>query len=270
MSDSARRRSEPPNKSSAGKITTSEDSFGGAASAEWPGGFQEAEPEPPEEWPGEFYPARPGGFMDGLEDAVDGEALRQRLLEALPDPRDEPAVRPALVQLVADQGELAVQLLEGFGDRGELLEWQQEVVIQTLGQLPDGWFPRVAADAPTVSALLGRPWGVADGFAPDRAREIRRGLVANDLLPAFHSALETFRWAAVERLEHLDDQNEGDAPDPVDPRRQQFPAMRPELGQLDDQQSRTLGDLLEGFDSSEELLVWCHQLQGASYAEIPA
>jgi hypothetical protein len=219
-----------------------------------------------EEWPGKWEASRPGGRLS--ESVRDPEQLREQLRAALPDPESDPAVRPALVQLVRDQGDLLVELLEGFGDRGELLEWMQELVINTLGQLSSEWYSRVASDAPTVSALLGRPWGESEGFSELRAREIRRGLLANDILPACHAALETFRWSAVERLEHLDDENEDDPPEPVDLERQAFPAMRPELGQLDEQQRETLAALLEGFGDTEELLIWCHQLQGASYAEI--
>ena len=219
-----------------------------------------------EQRPGKWSASRPGGQVS--TEIMDPDRLRERLREALPDPDQDTAVRPALVQLVRDQGDLLVGLLEGFGDRGELLEWMQELVVATLGQLSTEWYPMVAADAPTVSALLGRPWGPSYGFSEVRSREVRRGLAANDILPACHAALETFRWSAVERLEHLEDTEGDDPPEPVDLERQRFPAMRPELGQLDDQQRETLSALLEGFDSTEELLIWCHQLQGASYAEI--
>jgi hypothetical protein len=199
---------------------------------------------------------------------VDAAALRRQLRAALPDAEEEALVRPALAQLVQDQGDLLVELLEGFGDRREILEWEQSVVIHSLGQLPEGWIPEVACHPPTVARLLGRAWGPAAAPGARAARETRRGLAADALLPAFHEALEAFRWAAVERVDHLDDRDEGDAPDPVDPARQRFPAMRPELGQLAEQQRRTLGALLDGFSSEDELLVWCQGLQSATYAEI--
>jgi len=214
--------------------------------------------------------ARPGGEIQPDEPPVDAARLRRQLEKALPDAEEEPLVRPAMAQLVQDQGDLLIELLEGFGDRRALLEWEQRVVIHTLGQLEDEWYAEIACNAAAISRLLGREWGPADAPEPYTARETRRGLAANSLLPAFHGALKVFRWAAVERTDHLDDEHEGEAPEPITPERQEYPGMRPELGQLAEQQRRTLESLLDGFDSEDELLVWSQQLQGSTYAEISA
>jgi len=161
-----------------------------------------------------------------------------------------------------------VDLLAGFGSRREILEWEQELVIQTVGQLRDDWYTRTASDAPTVSALLGEPWGPCDRMEPELALEIRRGIVAKDLLPAFHAGHEIARWAAVERVDHLDDDRGDDAPEPIDPRAQEYPLMRPAFGQMAGQQETSLEQLLEGFDSAESLLAWALQVVSASYAKI--
>jgi len=203
-------------------------------------------------------------------EAVDTEALRRTFHQDLERAGVDGTTRPATTKLTHDQADLLVDLLEGFSDRRELLEWHQEVVVQSLGQLPDSWYTETATDAPTVSALLGRPWGPVDDVDPSVAREIRRGMVASDLLPAFRDAHHEFRWAAVERVEHLDDQAEGDAPDAVDPRLQEYPAMRPAFGELEGQQRAVLQSLLDGFDSAEQLLLWTVQVVGGTYAEIPA
>jgi len=222
------------------------------------------------EWPGMWSAARSGGEIQTDEPPVDAARLRSQLEESIPDAEEEPLVRPAMARLVQDQGDLLIELLEGFGDRRDLLEWQQRVVIHTLGQLEDEWYAEIACNAAAISRLLGREWGPADAPEPYVARETRRGLAANSLLPAFHGALETFRWAAVERVDHLDDEHDGDAPEPITPERQEYPGMRPELGQLAEQQERTLVAFLDGFDSEDELLVWSQQLQGSTYAEISA
>jgi hypothetical protein len=222
------------------------------------------------EWPGMWTAARAGGEIQRDQPPVDAARLRRQLEDSIPDAEEEPLVRPAMARLVQDQGDLLIELLEGFGDRRELLEWQQRVVIHTLGQLEDEWFAEIACNAAAISRLLGREWGPADAPEAYVARETRRGLAANSLLPAFHGALETFRWAAVERVDHLDDEHDGDAPEPITPERQEYPGMRPELGQLAEQQERTLVAFLDGFDSEDELLVWSQQLQGSTYAEISA
>ena len=196
------------------------------------------------------------------------EALRTEIHEALATAGVETHTRPATAKLGHDQADLLVDLLAGFSSRQEILEWQQQLVIQTVGQLEDEWYTRTAADAPTVSALLGEPWGPCDTMPPELAVEIRRGMVAKDLLPAFHAAHEVARWAAVERVDHLDDNADGDDPDPIDPQAQEYPLMRPAFGEIAGQQASALEALLDGFESAEGLLAWTLRVVGASYAQI--
>ena len=199
---------------------------------------------------------------------VDAQALRRDIHRALADAGIDTPTRPATTKLTEDQADLVVDLLAGFDDRREVLEWAQELVIQSLGQLQDSWFPETIVNPLTVSVLLEEPYGPVEEISPEVAVEIRRGMVANDLLPAFHAAHRLFRWAAVERTDHLDDHGDGDDPDPIDPSAQAFPAMRPAFGELHGQQQEALDALLEGFGSEERLLLWTLQLVGSSYAEI--
>lgn len=206
----------------------------------------------------------------GHEDAtpVVPEDLRHEVHSALQEAGVDTPTRPASAKLTHDQADLLVDLLAGFSSRQEVLEWEQQLVIQTVGQVRDEWYTQLASDAPTVSALLGRPWGTCDDMNPEIALEVRRGIVAKDLLPAFHAAHEVARWAAVERVEHLDDNADGDEPEEIDPQAQQYPLMRPAFGELAGQQERALAQLLAGFDSAEGLLTWALQVVGASFAEI--
>lgn len=197
------------------------------------------------------------------------EELRDRIHSSLRDAGVESPTRPASAKLGHDQADLLVDILVGFDSRREILEWQQDLIIQTVGQLEDSWYVRIASDAPTVSALLGEPWGACEEMRPEVATEIRRGMVAHDLLPAFHAAHEVVRWAAVERVDHLADDPEGDVdPDPIDPEAQEHALMRPAFGELDGQQEAALERLLEGFEGPEDLLAWGLQVVGASYAKV--
>jgi len=102
----------------------------------------------------------------------------------------------------------------------------------------------------------------SDLHAPERAADIRRGVVATDVLPACSSAVRRLRWSAVEYVSDEDDTLQ------PDPDVQQHPAMRPALSEIDDRQRWALDRALEGFDSLDALTVWGQRLTEASYAEI--
>ncbi|WP_332898738.1 hypothetical protein [Haladaptatus sp. CMSO5] len=176
---------------------------------------------------------------------------------------DAPPVsdRPALAKLSADQINVFSALLDGFDDRCAILTWMQAVSIQTLGQLDDDWFPRLACDADVVSALLGAPWGPIKVVSPGRIREIRLGIAAKDLLPATQAANREFRWTASDY--HTDEQ--GEAPDPT---KQRHPGMRPGMSLLDDAGAWTLSRLLDGFDKPEAFLIWGQYAVSATYSEL--
>jgi hypothetical protein len=218
------------------------------------------------------------GPIDGLRTVLetvdeatawDGDRVRASLHERLENAGIDHPTRPATSKLTHDQMDLLVDLLEGFDSRRDVLQWQQDLVIQTVGQLEDSWYSRTAANAPTVSALLDEPWGTTEEMPTELAREVRRGIAAQDLLPAFHAGHEVARWAAVERVDHLDDDgDEDEGIDPIDPRAQEYPLMRPAFGELHGQQAAALEDLLEGFETPEDLLAWSHRVTSASYAQI--
>lgn len=197
-------------------------------------------------------------------------SLRDRVDDLLAVTHDDAPIRAAMNKLAADQMDLLVNLLEGFESRRELLEWQQDVAIHSLGQVDDEWHTRTACDAPTVAALLDEPWGTSAGYDAETALEMRRAFAAKSVLPGFHAALREFRWSAVERVEHLDEESDQDKEPVENPETQQYPAMRPELGELDIRQEWALTTLLDGFDDADELLLWSQQVAAASYAEIDA
>lgn len=193
---------------------------------------------------------------------------RERVEDIMASVGSDTPIRAAVGKLSSDQAMLLVDLLDGFETRRELIEWQQDLAIHSLGQLDDDWFVRASFDSPMVSALLGRPWGPSKGFDESTAEELRRSYAAKYVLPAFHDALRTFRWSAIERVEHLDDDVDDDRTPIENPDRQEYPAMRPELGELNDRQEWALSALLDGFEDGEDVLIWAQQVTAASYAEI--
>jgi hypothetical protein len=219
-----------------------------------------------------------GDLFGEVDDILDGDTherpdrrtrtRRERVEDALAAVGSDTPIRAAVGKLSSDQSMLLVDLLDGFGTRRELIEWQQDMAIHSLGQLDDEWFVRSAYDSTTVSALLGRPWGQSDGYDASTSEEIRRSFAAKFVLPAFHDALRTFRWSAIERVDHLDDDVDDDRTPIENPDLQQYPAMRPELGELNDRQEWALSELLDGFEDGEEVLIWAQQVTAASYAEI--
>jgi hypothetical protein len=207
-----------------------------------------------------------------LDERVPDAALEDYLEDMVDQLTDSPT-RPAASKLATDQARVMVWLLDGFDDRLEMLAWMRELAVQSLGRLPDEWFATVAADSTIVSAFLGEPWGTLrqdgiDDLPPEFASEIRRGMVAKDLIPAFRSAHREFRWSAGERVEFLDDESQNDEAPRVDPSDQMYPAMRPSLGQLSERTEWSLATLLEGFGSRDELLLWTQSTVAIVHAEV--
>lgn len=209
--------------------------------------------------------------LTDLQERVSDADLEDRLDGVVKQLTDAPT-RPAVSKLATDQARVIVWLLDGFDDRVEMLAWMRELTIQSLGSIDDEWFARVASDSTVVSALLGEPWGTLqqDGVGdlpPEFASEIRRGMVAEDLLPAFRQAHKEFRWSAGERVEYLDEEGEMDS-ERIDPREQQYPSMRPALGELAERTEWALASLLAGFENRGALLLWVQSTVAIIHAEI--
>lgn len=191
--------------------------------------------------------ASPG---DRVEAALRGEALEAEV------------PRPALANLSRRQHRALASLLDGFDDRRDVLRWMQEVVVATVGALDDDWFATRATDASIMSALLGEPWGTSRGLSSGTPKEVRRGIAAQDILPAVHQAQREFRWTATEYYDD-DDVDVDDLTD--DP---EAPGMRPALQVLDEHLSWALGRLLEGFEDDEAFLAWGERVIQLTYAEL--
>jgi len=170
--------------------------------------------------------------------------------------------RPALANLSRRQQRVLASLLDGFESRREVLRWMQELVVATVGALEDDWFVTRATDASIMSALLGKPWGTSRGLSEGTPEEVRRGIAAQDILPAVHQAQREFRWTATEYYDDDDVDADDLAEDP------DAPGMRPALKILDEHLSWALDRLLEGFEDDEAFLAWGERAIQVTYAEL--
>ncbi|AXG06578.1 hypothetical protein DU500_09140 [Haloplanus rubicundus] len=175
---------------------------------------------------------------------------------------EEDVPRPALANLSRRQQRVLASLLDGFESRRDVLQWMQDVVIATVGALDGEWFVTRATDASIMSALLGEGWGTARALEDGTPEEVRRGIAAQDILPAVHQAQRKFRWSASEYYDDPD-HDPSDLTDDPD-----APGMRPALKVLDEQLSWALDQLLEGFESDEAFLAWGERAIQMSYAEV--
>jgi hypothetical protein len=185
----------------------------------------------------------------------------------------EPA-RPALPKLQQDQRALIDQdtaqevgggfaLRAGFPNRRELINWYQRAAVRTLGHIGDDW-PAVdlGRDRTLLSATItsgARYTWSDDPLDPDDAREYRRRLETQVVLPACNRAYNDLRKTAGEYIDH-DQFDLGD----IDPLDQDHVAMRPGFENLDRQQSHALGRLWGGFETRDGLFDWVHWLDKPS------
>jgi len=189
----------------------------------------------------------------------------RRLQRSLPETTN---LRAALQKLTSDHVELVESFVDGFDSRQEFVRWGQRAAIHTLGELSGEWVADRAFTGLDMSALVTtdarRRWvdDPSELYPADRAADIRRGVVATELLPACSSAVRRLRWSAVEYVSDTDDTLQ------PDPAVQQNPAMRPALSEVHERQRWALDRALEGFDSLDALTVWGQRLTEASYAEV--
>lgn len=190
--------------------------------------------------------------------AGDGDAVDER-------PR---TYQPALPTLTRNVSELRARLLDGFADRRELLRWEQDCCVRTLGQVPQRFYEDIArsfrsgADDRTLLAVLLRDGVPGVDLPRDVARAERRRMAAYWVVPSFNSAFRNLRPNAKQYIEDAVDNEH-------DPDEQPHTAMRPALDELDDWQERALDACLTGFDSAEAILEWGDEVHLATHGEIP-
>ena len=162
----------------------------------------------------------------------------------------------ALDVLDANQDDIRTDLLAGFSDRRDAVEWWQRATVLTFGHLADEWSARALLHDRTLLRFLVRSTPIA--------RRARERYHAKWLEPACNQAYNHLKTEAVERLPTNDD----DPREDIDPDAIEDPAMRPAFTTLNDRQQQCLDTLWNGFESRDALSPWLHSLNAATYGEI--
>lgn len=177
---------------------------------------------------------------------------------------DDPTY-PALRNLEVAQQQVAEDLREGFRTKEELFFWLHELTIVSFGYIKTEFLEEAYKHCGMLKCLMtGEDFTISfdhiNEMEPWECREFRLRL-EEDLNRPFQKAYRDLRTNANE---YVDPENR---PDPAS---DDVPiALRPSLEQLRERQARTLRDLLDGFENTEEILDWERQLNAASHGELP-
>ena len=162
----------------------------------------------------------------------------------------------ALDVLDQNQDTIRNELLSGFEDRREIVDWWQRAAVMTFGHLGEEWPPdSLLQDRALLSHL------VRDDRISARARERYH---TQWVEPACNDAYNHLKTEAVERLPE-DGRNPLEG---IDPTKIDDPAMRPAFAALNERQQECLQTLWGGFESRERVSKWLHGLNSATYGEV--
>jgi hypothetical protein len=135
------------------------------------------------------YPAHRQAFRElrtdateYVDDAGDGDAHE-------PHRQTFIAMRPALSELEQWQERALSRLLDGFDERGDILDWAPDLVLATHGELEEGWVTRCYEEESAVAVLL--------GDSEEHARG-RRLMAAHHIIPRFRDGVRVLAGRAGE------------------------------------------------------------------------
>lgn len=118
-------------------------------------------------------------YVDAGDDGDAHEPHRQTFI----------AMRPALSELEQWQERSLSRLLDGFDERGDILDWSPDLVLATHGELSKDWVTRVYSEESAVAVLLG------DSEEDARARRL---MAAHHILPRFRDGVRVLAGRAGE------------------------------------------------------------------------
>lgn len=131
---------------------------------------------------------------------------------------------PAFPAVYQQQQKLKRRLRHGFEDANELILWQHDVDVYSLGFATETWHSGILTDRYQIRVLTSDDRDESDQTVSEILQEV--------VTPAFRSAQGFLRQAAMDFQEKVD----------VDKR---YPAMRPRVGQLASAQRSALESVLD-------------------------
>ncbi|QLH83216.1 hypothetical protein [Halosimplex pelagicum] len=118
-------------------------------------------------------------YAEGADDGDAHDPKRQRFI----------AMRPELNELEEWQERALDSLLEGFDERGDLLDWGHDLLLATHGELDQDWITRVYREDSAVDVLTG------ESVADQRARLL---FAAYHVLPRYRAGVRVLCGRAKE------------------------------------------------------------------------
>ncbi|WP_226010517.1 hypothetical protein [Halomicrobium salinisoli] len=118
-------------------------------------------------------------YVDAAGDGDAHDPQRQRFI----------AMRPALSELETWQQRALEDLLDGFDGRDEILDWGNDILLATHGELGQEWLTRIYDEPSAVEVLIG------DSAQHERARRL---FAAHHVLPQYRAGVRVLAGRAGE------------------------------------------------------------------------
>lgn len=139
------------------------------------------------------HPAHRDAFRELRTDATEYIDAGDDDDEHNPDRQRFIAMRPGLTELQQWQDRALSQLLDGFGERAEVLDWGHDILLATHGELDKDWVSRIVRERSTLDVMLG------DTDTDERARRL---FAAYHVLPQFREGVRTLTGRAGEMAQN--------------------------------------------------------------------
>jgi hypothetical protein len=188
---------------------------------------------------------------------------------------DEQSRRPAEEVLKSQLQAERERLLRGFESRPEVLRWGQRIAVRTLGQVPRERYHQLAksfrpdkkyAEGLLVAAFIDEKARTRP-LSADAADGLREEWAADVLAPTQVRSFRDLRKDAGEYIGDADTESTSASEPPVADPKDEAPAMRPALEELDADQGAALEMALGGLEDKTAILLWGDYLTQATRGE---
>lgn len=121
-----------------------------------------------------------GEYVESSHDGSEHDPARQRHI----------AMRPALDEIDENQQQALRELLDGFEDKSELMDWTDLLQLATHGELSEGFITRLFNEHATIKMLTGEL---------DKHRRARQLFAAYYIIPLYNAGVRDLSGRATEQ-----------------------------------------------------------------------